>query len=98
MIVGKYGVTQLCTVMAIPSDSAFEAAMHAIAFMEQRSKKGIKFSASGNRLPVFMTDASNKPDPHDGICHAGFTGHLANGPLMSKSSKLKHCGLSSEHN
>jgi hypothetical protein len=98
MIVGKYGVTQLCTVMATPSDAAFEAAMNAIAFMEQRSKKGIKFSASGNRVPVFMTDASNKPDPHDGICHAGFTGHLANGPLMSKSSKLKHCGLSSEHN
>jgi hypothetical protein len=98
MIVGKYGVTQLCTVMAIPSDAAFDAAMHAIAFMEQRSKKGIKFSASGNRIPVFMSDASNKPDPHDGICHAGFTGHLANGPLISKSSKLKHCGLSSEHN
>jgi hypothetical protein len=98
MIVGKFGVTQLCTVMATPSDAAFEAAMNAIAFMEQRSKRGIKFSANGNRIPVFMSDASNKPDPHDGICHAGYTGHLANGPLMSKSSKLKHCGLSSEHN
>jgi hypothetical protein len=72
--------------------------MHAIAFMEQRAKVGIKFSADGNRIPVFMSDASNKPDPYDGKCHAGFTGHLANGPLVCKSFKLKHCGLSSEHN
>ena len=98
MPVGKFGVTQLCSVMATPSDIAFEAAMNAIAFMEQRAKKGIKFSANGNRIPAFMSYASNKPDPHDGKCHGGFTGHLANGPLMSKSFKLKHCGLSSEHN
>ena len=84
--------------MATPGKAAFEAAMHAIAFMEQRAKAGILFSADGNRIPVFMTDASNKPDPYDGICHAGFTGHLANGPLISKSFKLKHRGLSSEHN
>jgi hypothetical protein len=96
--IGKYGVTQLCTVMATPSRAAFEAAMNAIAFLEQRAKKGIKFSASGNRIPVFMVDASNKPDPNDGKCHAGFTGHLANGPLIAKSFKLKHCGLSSEQN
>jgi hypothetical protein len=96
--IGKYGVTQLCTVMATPGKEAFEAAMHAIAFMEQRAKVGIKFSADGNRIPVFMSDASNKPDPYDGKCHAGFTGHLANGPLVCKSFKLKHCGLSSEHN
>jgi hypothetical protein len=96
--IGKYGVTQLCTVMATPGHAAFEAAMHAIAYLEQRAKKGIKFSASGNRIPVFMTDASNKPDPNDGLCHAGFTGHLANGPLTAKSFKLKHRGLSSEQN
>jgi hypothetical protein len=96
--IGKYGVTQLCSVMATPGKQAFEAAMNAIAFLEQRAKKGIKFSAKGNRIPVFMSDASNKPDPNDGKCHAGFTGHLANGPIISKSFKLKHRGLSSEHN
>ena len=49
-------------------------------------------------MPVLMSDASNKPDPADGLAQAEHTAHWANGPITAKSSKLKHEGLSSEHN
>ena len=95
---GKYGVSQLCKLMSCPSNAAFDAAMHMIAYMEQHKNKGIPFSADGNVRPVIMSDASNKPDPHSGLAQAGHTAHWANGPVSSKSSLLKHEGLSSEHN
>jgi hypothetical protein len=95
---GKYGVSQLCKLMSCPSNAAFDAAMHMIAYMEQHKNKGILFSANGNVRPVIMSDASNKPDPHSGLAQAGHTAHWANGPISCKSSLLKHEGLSSEHN
>jgi hypothetical protein len=95
---GKYGVSQLCGVMAIPGKKAWDSAMHMIAYLEQHCSEGIKFSAKGNSIPVCMVDASNKPDPFDGICQAGFCVLLGGGPVISKSFKLKHVGLSSEHN
>jgi hypothetical protein len=94
----KYGASQACRVMAIPGKQAWEAVMHMIAYMEQHCTVGMKFSANGNSIPFAMTDASNKPDPFDGICYGGFTVHMAGGPIISKSFKLKHVGLSSEHN
>ena len=95
---GKYGASQLCSMMSCPSNAAFDAAMHMIAYMEQHKTKGVLFSADGNVVPVMMSDASNKPDPADGLAQAGHTAHWANGPITAKSSKLKHEGLSSEHN
>ena len=67
---GKYGASQLCGVMACPSDAAFAAAMHMIAYFEQHKTKCILFSANGNTRPVCTSDASNKPDPDDGLVHA----------------------------
>jgi hypothetical protein len=95
---GKYGVSQLCKMMSCPSNAAFDAALHMIAYMNQHKNKGILFTANGNIYPVIMSDASNKPDPHSGLAHAGHTAHWANGPISAKSSLLKHEGLSSEHN
>ena len=95
---GKYGVSQLCKMMSCPSNAAFDAAMHMIAYMEQHKNKGILFSANGNIDPVIMSDASNKPDPYSGLAHAGHTAHWANGPISCKSNLLKHEGLSSEQN
>jgi hypothetical protein len=95
---GKYGVSQLCGVMAIPGQKAWDSAMHMIAYLEQHCTEGIKFTAKGNAIPVCMVDASNKPDPFDGLCQAGFCVLMGGGPVISKSFKLKHVGLSSEHN
>ena len=70
---GKYGVSQLCKMMSCPSNAAFDAAIHMIAYVNRHKNKGILFIANGNIYPVIMSDASNKPDPHSGLAHAGHT-------------------------
>ena len=85
---GKFGISQACSVMAIPGAVAFKAVMHMIAYMEQHSAKGVKFSADGNRIPVCTSDASNKPDVFDGKCYAGFTFHWMNWPLYCFTTEV----------
>ena len=94
----KYGISQLCSVMARPSYKAFSAAMHMLTYLSQNDQRGIKFTADGNKLPIACSDASNKPDPADGLAQAGFVITWLGGPLAFNSKKLKHIGLSSEHN
>ena len=94
----KYGVSRLCSVMAKPTYKAFRAAMHMIAYLNQIKHRGIRFGLDGNHLPLCQSDASNKPDPADGLAQAGFVISWFGGPVATQSKKLKHVGLSSEHN
>ena len=94
----KYGVSRLCSVMARPTYRAFKAAMHVVTYLSQHNHRGIRFSIEGNRLPIALSDASNKPDPQDELCQAGFAVMWLGGPMATQSKKLKHIGLSSEHN
>jgi len=94
----KYGVSQLCSVMGKPSEAAFKAAMHMCTYLWQHKHRGILFSLKGNHLPIALSDASNKPDRFDGLCHSGFVILWLGGPVSFASKKLKHIGLSSEHN
>jgi hypothetical protein len=84
--------------MGCPSDKAFAAAMHMLAYMEQHSNQGIKDSADGNPYPIVSVDASNKPDGDDGCAIAGHVITMMGGPIVGKSYKHKHNGLSSEQN
>lgn len=45
-----------------------------------------------------MVDASNKPDPADGKCQFGFVFMWMGAAVLDHSKKLRHIGLSSEHN
>ena len=94
----KYGVSRLCSVMARPTYKAFRAAMHMINYLAQHKHRGIRFSLEGNHLPIAHSDASNKADPADGLAQAGFVISWFGGPVSTQSKKLKHVGLSSEHN
>jgi site-specific DNA-cytosine methylase len=94
----KYGVSRLCSVMARPTYRAFRAAMHMITYMAQHKLRGTRYSIDGNHLPIAHSDASNKPDPADALCQAGFIISWFGGPVACQSKKLKHVGLSSEHN
>ena len=40
--------------------------------------------------PVAFSDASNDSDPLDGLCQFGFTVMMSGGPVIYKSSKLRH--------
>jgi site-specific DNA-cytosine methylase len=94
----KYGVSRLCSVMARPTYRAFRAAMHMIKYLTQFKHRGICYNLNGNHLPIAQSDASNKPDPADGLSQAGFVISWFGGPIATQSKKLKHVGLSSEHN
>jgi hypothetical protein len=69
-----------------------------VQWMYLQRNRGIKFSSEGNPEPCVMSDASNKPDPADGLCHHGFVAMMAGGPIGWGSKKLPHVGLSAFHN
>ena len=62
------GVSQLCRLMAKPTEEAWAAAMHMIKWMQREKNRGLCFSSAGNREPIAFSDASNKADPIDGCC------------------------------
>ena len=45
-----------------------------------------------------MFDASNKPNPDNGLAQGGHVITMMNGPISTLSKRLHHVGLSSEHN
>jgi hypothetical protein len=94
----RVGVSILCRVMAKPSWKAFYQAMQMIAWIYANRTSGMKFSRGVNTRPVGLVDASNKPDPVDGKCQFGYVIMWMGAPVMDVSKKLRHIGLSSEHN
>ena len=94
----RVGCSLICRVMAKPSWKAFYALMHMIKWMRQHKARGVKYSAGVNTVPLWLVDASNKPDPADGKCQYGVACMFMGGPILEHSKKLKHVGLSSQHN
>ena len=94
----RVGCSLLCRVMSRPSWAAWQAGLHMLKWMIQNKNVGIKFTKGGNLFPVGFVDASNKPDPGDGKCQFGFNIMWMGGPIFELSKKLRHIGLSSEHN
>ena len=92
------GVSMLCRVMSRPSEVAWGAAMHMIAWLRDHKNLGLKYSHAGNSSPICFTDASNKPDPSDGKAQYGYTIMLQGGPIIFTSKKLNHVGLNAFHN
>ena len=45
---------------------------------------------TGFGTPVGFSDASNDPDPADGLCQAGYCIIMCGGPVVFSSKKLKH--------
>ena len=66
--------------------------------MTQNKNGRIKFTKGGKVFPVGFVDASNTPDPGDGKCQFGFNVMWMVGTIYELSKKLRHIGLSSEHN
>ena len=94
----KVGVSVLCRVMSKPSWACFRVAMQMIAWMYQNRTQGLKFTRNVCKLPIGLVDASNKPDPKDGKCQYGWVFMWMGAAAMDSSKKLRHIGLSSEHN
>ena len=92
------GVSMLCRVMSRPSELAWGAAMHMIAWLRENKQLGLRYTHKGNKSPICFVDASNKPDPSDGKAQYGFCTMMQGGPVVFVSKKLNHVGLNAFHN
>ena len=92
------GVHQMCRVMSCPSERAWREGLRILAWLRDNRSRGIKFSSQGNPHPIAYSDASNKPDPLDGLSQYGYCVMWMGGPVMWSSKKLAHVGLSAYHN
>ena len=91
-----YGCSQLCKLMATPTDEAWDAGMHMLAYLYEHRHEGIVFT-EGDCEPVAFVDASNKDDPMDARTQYGYI-IIWGGPLICKSGKLNHIGINSTYN
>jgi len=91
-----YGCSQLCKLMATPTDHAWKCALHMLKYIDQHKERGIKFSETDDE-PCAFVDASNRDDPQDGRTQYGYIIHWG-GPLVVKSGKLNHVGINSTYN
>ena len=94
--ISQYGCSQLCKLMACPTDKAMEAALKMLGYLHAHRNEGIVFRET-DASPICFVDASNKDDPSDGKTQYGFHVHWG-GPVAWKSSKLQHVGLNSTYN
>ena len=94
--ISTYGCSQLCKLMATPTDKAWEAALHLLQYLRQNRTRGVVFSET-DHSPFAMVDASNRDDPSDGRTQYGYAIHWG-GPLITKSGKLNHVGINSTYN
>ena len=94
----RVGMSMICRVMSKPSWKDFNELMQMIKWMDQSKSVGITYTAGINEIPLWLVDASNKPDPADGKCQYGEVCMFMGGSILEKSRKLKHIGLSSQHN
>jgi hypothetical protein len=94
--IAVYGMSQLCKLMATPTDDAWDCALHLLKYLHQNKERGIRFSEC-DYDPLGFVDASNRDDPFDGLCQYSFA-LFWGGPLIVKSGKLSHVGINSTYN
>jgi len=92
------GMHELSKVASRPSYLAWGSAVKMVKWMYAQRYRGITFTNTGNDSPIVFSDASNKPDPNDGLCKFGHCVMMKGGPVATCSKKLPHVGLSAFHN
>ena len=68
----QLGVNMLCSVMACPSDLAFEYGLHALKWMYQTRTEGIIARSDSNPEPISFVDSGWRPSSIDGKSTYGF--------------------------
>ena len=90
----QVGISFLCRLMSHPSKVAWKAALHMLTWLYEQKDRGLCFRTDGNDCPIGYSDASNKDDPFDGLCQAGYCIMYKGAPIIYQSKKLKHCSPS----
>lgn len=89
----KTGVHYLSKVLSRPSKIAWNAAMHMLSWLDQNRTRGIMFRSDGCDQLEASVDSSNKQDTKDGQVMFGYCVHLAGGPIIAETGKLKNSGF-----
>jgi hypothetical protein len=76
--------------MSKPTEEAWGAAMHLIAWMYQNKSTGLTFRSDGNAIPFLMSDATNKGDPKDSKRAYGLNCTWMGAAILASSKKLEH--------
>ena len=93
-------VHMLCKMMSGPTQEAWDAAMHVIAYLEATKHMGVKMTKTDTKIPELSSwyDASNKADQGSkGRTIGGFIIKLGNSPIEWKSGNLTHASQSAQH-
>ena len=86
--------------MSGPTQEAWDAAMHVIAYLEATKHMGVKMTKTDTKIPELSSwyDASNKADQGSkGRTIGGFIIKLGNSPIEWKSGNLTHASQSAQH-
>ena len=94
------GVQYLCRQMSSPTEVAWKAALHMVAYLKGRNEYGIRYTRSANPTLSVYYDASNKADMSNGCSIGGHVAMLLGGPIEWCSKKLPEDspGQSAHHN
>ncbi len=94
----RYGMSILGSVASKPGKHAWQNAIYMLSWMEVNINRGIRWNKNGNQNIVAFSDASDKALLSNGKRMAGYAIMWMDGPLVTYCSRLKHVGLSIEHN
>jgi hypothetical protein len=87
----------LCSVMACPSDLAFEYGLHALKWMYQTRTEGITARSDSNPEPISFVDSGWRPSSIDGKSTYGFVVFLFGLPIVWTSKLQPHVAVSTAH-
>ena len=88
----------LGSVASKPGKRAWNNAIYMLSWIEVNVNRGIRWNKNGNQNIVAFSDASDKALLSNGKRMAGYAIMWMDGPLVTYCSRLKHVGLSIEHN
>ena len=94
----RYCVSILGSVASKPGKHAWNNAIYMLSWIEVNVNRGIRWNKNGNQNIVAFSDASDKALLSHGKRMAGYAIMWMDGPLVTYCSRLKHVGLSIEHN
>jgi hypothetical protein len=87
-----HALTQLCRVMHMPSEVAWEQALQCLHYLYDHRTDGITFRSDGDPDPKTYYDSGHNQDRLDYKNQYGFVVMMYGGPVIWQSKKHNHCG------
>ena len=93
-----FATSQLCSVMSMPSEHAWNQAIRVLTWLRDNYKVGIAYHSNGNLKPKMFYDSSHNMYKSDSKAHYGTVSVFAGGPIGAESKKQDDIGDSTAYN